>query len=428
LLYGPDGEVVAWGFEAMAKYASLRQKQQDQGYHFLKNFKMALYEKEGKVWDNQRLIFKNGQRVLLKENRENNQKIEFVVADLVADYLNCMKEFALAKLHHETSGLIEEKQVLWCLTVPAIWGYEEKQLMRQAAIHAGLISNTSEDKERLVVVLEPEAAAVLCAEKDAMLKVSELKNGSCFMIIDAGGGTIDITVHEVVSNKGQNSLEEAVPGLGGPYGSTYIDDRFVEYIISKLGIDVMQDIYDKEPVAYREMMSQWEERKCRFTGGEEDNATFVYLNKLYRFLSDNYPEVLQSLAEVQDGNDDAFILSNDVMHELFCPVIDGVETLVEKQFERLGPRLCDFIFLVGGFSTSPLLQKRIYDNFNQRVLKIVIPGEPGAAIELGAVSLGLDPAVVRARRARLTYGMDSSQKFIPGIDPLGKRDTAGEPI
>jgi len=38
--------------------------------------------------------------------------------------------------------------------------------------------------------------------------------------------------------------------------------------------------------------------------------------------------------------------------------------------------------------------EEIQDKFGSRVKKIVMPREPGAAIEMGAASLGLDPSVI----------------------------------
>ena len=38
------------------------------------------------------------------------------------------------------------------------------------------------------------------------------------MVVDCGGGTVDITVHEV-SNK-QGHIKEVFKATGGPYGST----------------------------------------------------------------------------------------------------------------------------------------------------------------------------------------------------------------
>jgi molecular chaperone DnaK (HSP70) len=45
-----------------------------------------------------------------------------------------------------------------CLTVPAMWSEASKQIMRSAALRAGLI--TSFSSPRLILILEPEAAAL----------------------------------------------------------------------------------------------------------------------------------------------------------------------------------------------------------------------------------------------------------------------------
>src|SRR5206468_9825036 len=99
-------------------------------------------------------------------------------------------------------------------------------------------------------------------------------------------------------------------------------------------------------------------------------------------------------------------LSCEMMKNLFRLALEGIVEQVEKQFLRLGKRKCDFIFLVGGFSSSPLLQECIKEKFGSRVKKVVVPGRPGAAVLLGAVSFGLDPSVIRARRSCLTYGIE----------------------
>jgi hypothetical protein len=38
------------------------------------------------------------------------------------------------------------------------------------------------------------------------------------MVVDCGGGTVDITVHEIINKEGQ--LKELFKASGGPYGST----------------------------------------------------------------------------------------------------------------------------------------------------------------------------------------------------------------
>ena len=75
--------------------------------------------------------------------------------------------------------------------------------MRTAAFDAGMISDVNSSK--LVLCLEPEAACMACedqriSESDAQPAGGSqqiLKNGQTFMVLDCGGGTVDITMHRV---------------------------------------------------------------------------------------------------------------------------------------------------------------------------------------------------------------------------------------
>ncbi|BAY38837.1 hypothetical protein NIES2111_31860 [Nostoc sp. NIES-2111] len=82
LLYSPDGEVIAWGFDARKKLAEL-QKDADK-YMFFQNFKMQLRES--------RQNNANG-FVITTKNRKN-----IVVIDLIADYLRLLKDLALKEI------------------------------------------------------------------------------------------------------------------------------------------------------------------------------------------------------------------------------------------------------------------------------------------------------------------------------------------
>ena len=42
--------------------------------------------------------------------------------------------------------------------------------------------------------------------------------GGQYMVVDCGGGTVDITVHEVSNKEGH--IKEVFKATGGPYGST----------------------------------------------------------------------------------------------------------------------------------------------------------------------------------------------------------------
>ncbi|CAJ0750341.1 9258_t:CDS:2, partial [Entrophospora sp. SA101] len=66
-----------------------------------------------------------------------------------------------------------------------------------------------------------EAAALYCMEKLEELRLSE---GSTLMVVDCGGGTVDLTVRKLLS---KNKLSEITERSGDLCGSTYVDDEFI---------------------------------------------------------------------------------------------------------------------------------------------------------------------------------------------------------
>lgn len=103
--------------------------------------------------------------------------------DYAADYLteirqHIMNEF-LPSLYGEV--FLRHQPISYVITVPAIWSDKAKYLTGQAASRAG-ISN-----ERLVLITEPEAAALYCV---TVCEEGDLLVGDQFLICDAGGGTV----------------------------------------------------------------------------------------------------------------------------------------------------------------------------------------------------------------------------------------------
>eukprot|EP00798_Chlamydomonas_sp_ICE-L_P030765 gene30765-35804_t len=100
------------------------------------------------------------------------------------------------------------------------WSEESKSKMRQAAVRAGLIKNLED--EMLSIILEPEAAALRVIKSNA----TSIQVGDTYMVVDAGGGTTDITIHTVESRGGELVLAEATHAVGEMVGATIIDTGF----------------------------------------------------------------------------------------------------------------------------------------------------------------------------------------------------------
>ena len=84
------------------------------------------------------------------------------------------------------------------LTVPAAWDAKGCDLMREAAIHAGLVQSSragdTQWRDRLHIITEPEAAAVHWAH---LTDLHHLQPSQNFIVCDAGGGTVDLAVYKV---------------------------------------------------------------------------------------------------------------------------------------------------------------------------------------------------------------------------------------
>lgn len=413
LLYSPEGELEEWGATVIKKLAQLRRDNQAKDYHFFRDFKMELYEGKNRI-DNSPYVTSNGKR--------------FLVIDLIADYLRAMKELALKEINEATNNTLKLSDIRWVITIPAIWKDRDKKLMRKAAQQAGLIGSSQDENDRLFLALEPEAAAIYCQEHDKDISLTKI--GTRLMIVDCGGGTVDITVHDKTSN----GLKEVIAGTGGSHGSTYVDKSFLEYLSQSdiLTEQVIDHFHNEYPQAFVRMMEEWEQTKTSFDV-DDDDIYFPLPSELRDLMQKHHPQVLKKLADKQEGDDHTIWLTGEVMkNKIFAPTLNKLVEKVEEIFRKLPDRYskkkCDIMFLVGGFSESSVLRERIRKRFASEVENgtIVMPQVPSAAIVEGAASFGRNPSVIRSRRSRLTYGSSCSRPFEEGIDPESKKFWASD--
>jgi molecular chaperone DnaK (HSP70) len=174
--------------------------------------------------------------------------------DVIVHTLRYVKDEALKHINSLQPVEIRSSDCKWVLTVPAIWTDSAKGFMRKAAFKAGLVSE--ENSNRLLLALEPEAACLACESQS-----THLKSGDEFMVLDCGGGTVDITLHSVKTAKPLALDEIAVPS-GGPWGGTCVDREFEKFIEEIIGQDAMRKL--NPSVHWVELMGLWEEAKLNF--------------------------------------------------------------------------------------------------------------------------------------------------------------------
>lgn len=339
----------------------------------------------------------------------------------ISDYLEKLSEFAVAHLQATYGAHMSKREVQWCLTVPAMWDDWAKQRMRLCAQRAGMVTGPDCPRELapgasphpLIVVLESEAASVYCSRRCKQLA---LKRGDQFLVADVGGGTVDIVVHTMDCDSGagdQLRLREVRQSMGGLCGGTYVDKKFVNHLADR--IPVFVDFIGAHPAAITPLLRRWEEIKCGFDGAPAWGSAALELPRKLSAAWEEHDGRYMNKDKLPPGafNYDEVELTDADMRAIFDPVVDHILELVRHHMSDD----IKLLMLVGGFSASPYLARRVRAAFASQVADIVNPPDPGSAICQGAVTLGLFPEIVMSRVSRKTYGINQYVPFKAGLHP-----------
>ncbi|KAG0579406.1 hypothetical protein KC19_4G096200 [Ceratodon purpureus] len=393
-------ECASWGYSARTEHMDHKSGPNGGQGHYLTKFKL-----------------------LLKPASKKNDPVHAAVIPppppltrdtVITDYLKCIGGLALSVLRsHVGETIFSKDSVKWCVTVPSIWDNNAKQKMKECMVNAGLVDCV----EAVQVVLEPEAASLHCHEilrrdhqhkKDVSLNVRDK-----ILVVDVGGGTVDIVVQELIaSGDHEFKVRELTESSGGLCGGTFVDERFMRFISKKVGC--LEEFLRKDSPSYlTKLLLDWEQIKCAF-GSEMMSSSETMNIRLHYKLSPKWEAFEKEHGRAIEDSSVVELTQQD-LKSIFDPVVDEILELIAAQLKQV-PDI-KVMFVVGGFAGSPYLMQRIRARFKGRVKHIVSPPSPGSAIVQGAVSLALNPEAIVSRVAKKTYGTSVMRPFDSKLDP-----------
>ncbi|KAG2464887.1 heat shock 70 kDa protein 12A-like [Polypterus senegalus] len=410
ILFNEDKKFVKFGFDAIMTYKQMPSKEALR-FYFFENFKMELYNK---------MHLKN---LLIKA--KNNKSLPALI--VISESLRFLKDHALKMINESSLEVtFSEEDITWVLTVPAIWRPDAKQFMRQAAKEAGLVNDIN--SEKLLLALEPEAASLWCRQLPSSGLVAENNRGDTlqntpgiqYVVVDCGGGTIDITVHEVLEN---NYLKEIQKASGGGWGGSSVDRNFVVFLRELFGADVW-DIFEKQhPSELQKMMYNFSVQKCMESNGENRENSEIFFSCVFSLakLAEQKKEISSYFEGIDgvswsDGNIKiAYQKLKSFFKDSLTNIIDAIEDIIKQPEVHI-----DYILLVGGYAASRILRDKVYEIFRTKC-KVMCPIDSQLAIAKGAILFGADPKIITSRVSALTYGMGVSEKFLAYKHSWNKR-------
>ncbi|XP_053389098.1 heat shock 70 kDa protein 12B-like [Mercenaria mercenaria] len=376
VLFDDRKQLHSFGYEAEDTYYELVAENEHRDWCFFRKFKMKLYTE--KVC------------------------ITFVLQHVKVIFMK------LARYYGDTYQI---------LTVPAIWTDQAKQFMREAANKAGI------ENGNLSIALEPEAASIYCQaiDVDRDHRFATIHAGTKYMVIDLGGGTVDITVHEKQSDGG---LKELFKASGGAWGGTRVDEEFNKLIISIFGEEVFRKFCNESKEDYLDLQREFETKKKQTEKSDRKLTVRISFKLLEIYRQETRITIETSIRESKYYGKitwfgDKLRIEHDVLNGLFKPCCDNIVRHISHLLENAAVKGTSVFMMVGGFSNCQIVQNAIKRAFPS--VKVIIPELAQLAVLKGAVIFGHRPLAISSRISKYTYGVSISPLFDSSIHPEFRR-------
>ena len=245
----------------------------------------------------------------------------------------------------------------------------------------------------------------------------------CHLLVDIGGGTVDISAY-CVNPYPEKSIDVINPPTGGAYGGAKVNQNFKDFLedlVEDKGFSLYLD--DSDPIVnakraafLRDLLNETFEVQKQIFGRKGGVGNKVSIRLPHSFFQ-KYRTVLErklchhnsSRASTPHQSKEVELLDQDLrisytqMKTFFEPVVAGIVNCITQTLDDIDETV-DTVYLVGGFGGSLYM----YNQLKQRLVneyEYVIPEKPHLAVASGAVTFRRNPELVRARKADTTYGV-----------------------
>ena len=308
--------------------------------------------------------------------------------------------------------------------------------LREASALQPTLPN-EKDPDKLSLALEPECAAIYCQSMSSKQQVAAYcqaempYQSTCYLVVDIGGGTVDISAHRL-SPTPDRHVQVVHPPTGNDCGGSRVNKKFeklLESLVDDKGFS--KYLQSRDPVTnakhsadLNELVNKtFEEQKVIFgrKGGVGSNPNSRLTIRLpfsfFDMYKDDINNGIKRMKDTRLGLDDQDLrIEYSMMADLFQPVVEGMLECISQTLREMEAKV-DTIYLVGGFGGSQYIYKRITERFGNSY-KYITPIEPDFAVIRGAVLFRKNPDIVHARKADATYGVKINISFDPQIhDP-----------
>ena len=262
------------------------------------------------------------------------------------------------------------------------------------------VKKYEENPQRLSLVFEPEAAATWCMNlsPDKVKDISDisepqLSTDGFFLTVDVGGGTIDITGHQMTDNATRRMRVFNLPH-GVIYGGSVINNAFVAFLEEEIAMGNNRPYFATHDSDLRkaEFLSLKEEdfemAKKQFAEDERRDFYSVRLPvsyvEEYKRRLDRYTKTIDEGAELQYmKRGHQLRISKKKMQVLAAGCLYQIKECIDNAIHAIG-KTPEILYLVGGFGGCQYVAQYIQDTFKDKKPRVIIPQFHDLAVVRGA--------------------------------------------
>ena len=241
-------------------------------------------------------------------------------------------------------------------------------------------------------------------------------SSSSFVI---AGGTVDVSVHEVLED---NNLRELYKASGGAWGGTTVDEVYKDVLIKIFGMGVFTKFKNEIMDDYIDIFRTFEVKKRGISATTENDTIVSLPTALVETYNDETEGTLKTavskaglsgMLTPEKGN--KLRIKAATMKKLFSTAVKNTVEHVSRLLKIKAVSGAKTILMVGGLSESKILFDSLKTSFTK--LDIVVPAESALTVLKGAVIFGYNPSAITERVLSYTYGVSLRKLFEDGVDP-----------
>eukprot|EP01083_Nonionella_stella_P305922 1069161_1 len=363
ILSDAKNNIIAIGENAKQIYSSLSGSEKNE-WKFFDHLKLSLEKRysKRKQSNGYMLIGKYSMNISSELTAINGSKGN--AQTLFARIFKQLKHIAMEYLHKNVAQDMDDTDIQWVITVPALWGIVARQTMRQWAIAAELVQPQIRNQCR--IVSESDCAALAIKEiyhthpmdteskededyhhnhhihardvsslsidpfnivlTDDTSQWAHLKSTSCqdkYIVIHAEDGMVDITCHDVRTGQCMKEVH---------YRSMRVNEMF-KLLLTNIFGEWMNAFINEYPNIYMEIMDHFESAKCNFWGNNQCQSPEVTLPyEFVQFLHAKCKETNQIL------NDKIHHFTNGKSLESLFFVSNGMINMTQSKVNPISLR------------------------------------------------------------------------------------------